>query len=380
MAGEIDIQGHVAPGLEPVREVFCRNFEEGRELGASFAVFRTGEPIVDLWAGHCDRAQSKPWRRDSLINVWSTTKGMAALCCALLVDRGLLDYGARVARYWPEFAAHGKQDVTVGMLLSHQAGLSAPRERVETEIFYQPEKINALLLDQEPLFEPGSTSGYHAMTFGPLVGELVRRVAGESLGSFFRREVALPLEADFYIGLPESEEGRVAELIGPPSTGPDLSDMGAPSEVRRLTFSNPINHPEIPNQRAWRAAEIPSANGHGTASALAKIYSVLANGGEARGVRLVGEATLDQASTCQCEGEDLVLPVPLHWGCGFILNNLRVIYGPNPEAYGHSGYGGSFGYADPATNIGVGYTMNKMSVDLAGDPRTLRLVQALHSS
>jgi len=375
VAVPIEIHGHTEAGFEPVRLAFEQNFSR-EEVGASIVVIREGRTLVDLWAGYADRARTMPWRRESLVNVWSTTKGIASLCCAMLVDRGELDYDEAVAHYWPEFGAHGKRNVTVAMLLSHQAGLSGLREPVDWLDFCDGERINELLLAQEPLFEPGSASGYHATTFGPLVDGLFRRVAGRSIGSFLDDEVAGPLAADFFIGLPESEEHRVAEMIG--------YDTGAMSikfvnDVQRLALGNPKADPEISNLRAWRAAEIPSVNGQATAAGIAKIYGALANGGELDGTRLLSPDTLVKATALRHEGVDRVFMLPFGWGAGFIRNVHKVLYGPNPHAFGHTGYGGSYGFADPERRIGVGYVMNKMGASLIGDTRGANLIRALYS-
>lgn len=371
----VKIEGHVAAGFEPVREAFAENFA-GDEVGASFAVHRRGRPLVDLWGGHRDAARTQPWRRDSLANLWSTSKGLAALCCAVLVDRGRLDYEAPVARYWPEFAAHGRERVTVAMLLSHQAGLSGLREPVAWLDFCDAARINARLLAQEPLFEPGSASGYHAVSFGPLVGELVRRVDGRSLGRVLREEVAGPLGADLHIGLPGSEHPRCAEMIPhPASEGPREFQ----NEVQRCALGNPGADPGVCNRPAWRSAEIPSVNGQGCATGIAAVYDALANGGARGDVRLLSSAVLARATETRIDGPDLVLPVRMQWASGFIRNVYRVIYGPNPEAFGHTGYGGSYGYADPEAGVGVGYAMNYMAANLLGDPRGIRLVRALHA-
>ena len=374
-AGPVTIHGHVAAGFEPVRAAFEKNFCDG-EVGAAFAAVREGRTLVDLWAGQADRARTLPWQRHTLANIWSTTKGFAALCCAMLVDRGELDYDSAVAHYWPEFGAHGKERVTVAMLLSHQAGLSGPREPVDWLDYCDAGKINELLLAQEPLFEPGSASGYHATTFGPLVGELFRRAAGCSLGSFLRDEVAGPLAADVFIGLPEGEEPRVAEMIGYEvgATPVEFAD-----DVQRCALANPAADPEISNERAWRAAEIPSVNAQASAAGIAKIYGTLANGGALDGVRLVSRETLAAATACRHAGVDRVLMLPFEWSCGFIRNVHKVLYGPNPEAFGHTGYGGSYGYADPERRIGVGYVMNKMGANLIGDMRGSSLMRALHA-
>ncbi len=373
----VEIQGHVAPGFEPVRDAFEANFSERGEIGACFAAERDGECLVDLWAGHRDAERREPWERDTLTTTYSTTKGIAALCCAMLVDRGLLDYDAPVSRYWPEFVGHGLESVTVGMLLSHQAGLPATREPVAVSDYYEPRRINRMLLAQEPLFEPGTAAGYHAFTFGPLVGELFERVAGESLGSFLRREVCEPLDADFFIGLPEAEEPRVAQLVRPPRK-PDGKLPTFKSEVMRLALTNPGGNPRQANTREWRAAEIPSANGQGNARGIARIYGVLAAGGSLNGVELLARDTLERASASRIVARDLVISFRTDWASGWMRNHYGVLFGPNRDAYGHSGYGGSFGCADPETRVGAGYVMNRMADNLVADLRGLELVRALH--
>lgn len=372
------VHGSVAAGFEPVREAFQANFDAGQEIGAAFAVYRGEEVLVDLWGGHADRAATRPWAADTLGCVWSTTKGMAALCCAMLADRGLLDYEAPVARYWPEFAGSGRDGTTVGMLLSHQAGLSAPVAATEALDFCDNDLINARLLSQETLFPPGSASGYHALTFGPLVGELVRRIDGRTVGTFFREEVAEPLAADVHIGLPEAEDHRAAEMIGPKRSG-KASLPSSFNDIQRLTFTNPAPPPEISNQRAWRAAEIAAAGGQASARGIARVYSALAAGGAVDGVRLLSAATISAASARRIFGDDLVLGVPVDWGSGFVRNSARVIYGPDPDAFGHSGYGGSCGCAAPQAGLGIGYVMNRMYPNLVGDPRAQGLIATVYS-
>jgi CubicO group peptidase (beta-lactamase class C family) len=371
----LEIHGRVEAGFEPVRDAFEENFSKG-EVGASFAVMREGRVLVDLWAGSADRAGASPWRRETLANIWSTTKGIASLCCAMLVDRGALDYDTPVAHYWPEFDAYGKGHITVGMLLSHQSGLSGPREPVAWLDYCNPDELNELLLAQEPLFEPGSGSGYHASTFGPLVGELFRRADGRSLGRFLHEEVAGPLAADVFIGLPESEEHRVAEMIG---YDLDAAKLDFADDVQRCALANPEPDPEISNERAFRAAEIPSVNGQATAAGLARIYAALANDGEVDGVRLLSPETLAAATALRYSGVDQVFKFPFEWASGFIRNTHKVLYGPNPRAFGHTGYGGSYGFADPEAGVGVGYVMNQMGASLIGDARGANLVRALHA-
>ncbi len=372
-----EIHGTCAKGFEKARDHFAKNFADGLETGASFAVMKDGELVVDLWGGHADAAGTKPWTRDTLANVWSTTKGVAAFCCALLVERGELDYGEKVATYWPEFAAEGKGAVTVAQMLSHQAGLSGLREPTKPEDFYNQPLMAGRLAAQAPLWEPGTRSGYHAITYGFLAGELVKRITGQTIGEFLQAEVAKPWSIDFFIGLPESEEPRAAEMIA--ATNAQDTAEGATDDVRRLTFTNPRLSQDMPNQRAWRAAEIPAAGGQGTASALARLYGGIASGGELDGVHLLSPGTIAKMRTAQIENEDLILGVPLRWGCGYAINMFDM-YGPNPNAFGHTGWGGSFGCADPENGIAIGYVMNRMGAMIVGDPRAVGLVGAVYES
>jgi CubicO group peptidase (beta-lactamase class C family) len=369
------IEGFVAPGYERVRAAFAANFAAGREIGASFAVARDGELVVDLSGGFRDRARSKPWTRDTLVNVWSTTKGFAALCVALLVDQGKLSYEQTVASLWPEFAAGGKQALTVAQLLSHQGGLSGPVEAITLRDYADPAKIARLLAAQAPFFPPGE-SGYHAITHGFLAGELVRRATGKTLGAFFREEVAAPLAVDAWIGLPASEDARAAEMVGPPE-GANLPPPEHPAA--RAALANPALDPEVPNQRWWRAAEIPAANGHASGAGLARIYGMLARGGEQEGRRFLSRETLAAATRERVHVRDHVLQIPMRWAAGFLLND-GVTYGPNPNTFGHSGWGGSFGCADPDAKLGIGYAMNQMYANLQGDPRSLALIEAVYAS
>jgi CubicO group peptidase (beta-lactamase class C family) len=372
----VPIQGETRRGFERVRGVFEDNFRTEGEVGASFAVVRDGEWLVDLWGGHRDRARTRPWERDTLINVYSTTKGMAALCVAICVDRGLFKYETRVAEIWPEFAQAGKGEVTVEVLLSHQAGLCGLRERISVESFYDHAGMARRLAAMEPWWKPGTANGYHAVTFGFLAGELVRRATGRSLGTFFRDEVARPLGADFWIGLPESEDARVAEML-PPAEPPAPREPDPPAAAL-AALGNPPLDMSIPNVRAWRAAEIPAANGQGNARALARVYGVLARGGEQDGVRLLSPPTLLRATALRCDRRDIVLTLPLRWAAGFVLNTPPR-YGPDPASFGHSGAGGSVGFADPVRRLGFGYAMNQMQSNLEGDPRTLRLIEAVYA-
>jgi len=372
---EVKIEGFVAPGFERVREAFAANFAAGREVGASFAVVRDGELVIDLWGGFRDRSGTKPWTGDTLVNVYSTTKGLASACIALLVERGKLSYEQTVASVWPEFAAAGKQALTIGQLLSHQGGLSGLRETIEITDYADHAKLARLLEAQAPFFAPGQ-SGYHAITHGYLTGELVRRATGKTLGAFFRDEIAGPLGADAWIGLPESEDARAADIVAPPD-GPNLPLPEHPAA--RAALASPPLEPEVPNQRWWRAAEIPAANGHTNAAGLARIYGMLARGGELDGKRFLSRETLAQATRERVLSTDLVLQIPAQWAAGWMLNNLG-LYGPNPRTFAHAGWGGSFGAADPDARLGIGYAMNQMYANLMGDPRSIALIEATYAS
>mgnify|MGYP000060338754 CR=1 FL=1 len=375
---ETKINGHVAPGFEGVRDVFAAQFESGKEVGASFAIYKDGDYLVDLWAGHADKAKTKAWTRDTLPNVWSTTKAVTALCFALLVERGQLSYDDKVVKYWPEFGVHGKDQLTIGQALSHQAGLSTLREPISTEDLYDSEGLAARMAAAEPLWEPGTRSGYHAITFAYPAAELVRRITGKTLGQFFREEIAEPWKIDFHIGLPESEEGRVAEMLA--AVNASALDPANMTDLQKLTFSNPAPSETLPNERAWRAAEIGSANGRGSASALAKLFGNVATGGTAEGVSLFSAKSLDALTKEQIFNEDLVLGLPGSWGAGVLRNLGGLLYGPNEPSYGHSGWGGSFAMSDPVAGIGISYVMNQMGPDLAADPRAMALLAASYEA
>jgi CubicO group peptidase (beta-lactamase class C family) len=373
------VRGECQPRFAPVREAFEQSFSQGLEVGASLSVWLDGRPVVDLWGGSADPESGAAWQRDTLVNVYSTTKGPTALCAHLLADRGQLDFDAPVARYWPEFAAADKGEIPVRDLLCHRAGLPGLDRPTRLEDLYDWQGVVEALAAQAPWWEPGSRHGYHPITFGHLVGEVVRRISGRSLGSFFREEIAQPLGLDFHIGLPASQDARVARLVPPRGSEGARILRDEPDSLSGRALSNPVIDPRAAATRAWRAAEIPAANGHGNARSIAGFYAALAMGGERDGVRLLSPAALERASQVQVAGRDAVLRVPIQWGLGFIVNGRPGIYGPNPRAIGHSGYGGSFGFADPDARLAVGYAMNRMGANLAGDERAGRLIQALYT-
>ena len=357
-----------------VRAAFEANLASGADVGASFCATVDGETVVDLWGGWADEARTRPWEKDTLVNVYSTTKTMTALTALLLADRGELDFDAPVARYWPEFAANGKAEIKVSHLMSHSAGLSGWKEPISREDLYDWDKVTALLAAQAPFWEPGTAAGYHALTQGYLVGEVVRRIAGRSLGTVFREEIAQPLGADFHIGLPASEDARVADLIPPPPGGAIGNNSQGPLAKNMAT--NPGIDPHDTRTRAWRAAEIPAAGGQGNARAIAEIHAVLANGGVAKGKRFLSEAGCRKALEFQIEGTDLVLGTPVRFGLGFGLPGEAVPL-PNPNTIFWGGYGGSLAIIDMDARMSIGYAMNKMAPTTTGDMRALGLAMAM---
>lgn len=380
------VHGHCDPRFAAVRTAFEENFRDRGELGAAVAVTVDGVTVADLWGGWADPARARAWERDTLVNVWSTSKGPTALCAHILADRGLLDLDAPVAAYWPEFAAAGKERVLVRHLLSHRAGLAGLREPHSLEQLYDWELTTARLAATHPWWEPGTRSGYHALTYGFLVGEVVRRVSGMRPGAFLEREVTGPLGVDFTVGLAEKEAGRAAELVHPPAASASeqaaVFSQLAPAAVAALT--NPLAGAAEANSPRWRAAEIPAANGHGTARAVAALYGVFAGRGEHGGRRVLSAEAAERVREGQGACRDLVLGAGFEHeteiGLGLWLSGPNGSYGPNPRAFGHDGFGGSCGLADPEAGVSLGYVMNRMGPHIADDPRKKALVDALYSA
>ena len=390
MPGVISASGHVESGFEPVREAFEANFEQRGDVGAAFCLYVDGRPVVDIWGGVADPKAGRAWAEDTLALVYSTTKGVTAICAHLLAERGRLDLDAPVAGYWPEFAAAGKEAVTVRDLLSHRAGLPTldPPLSPADALAWQPAVAN--LAAQTPVWEPGTRHGYHAVTFGWLVGEVIRRVSGRSPGRFLAEEVAAPLGLELWIGLPEAEEERVARLLAP--AGADLSAtdrealaampadqverlraMMAPGSLMQRAL-NPTEPPFSFNRREVHAGELPGANGIATARSLARLYA--ATVGEVDGRRLLSEATVAAATATCSEGPDEVLVRPTRFGAGFFLPSpFSPLMGP--RSFGHSGAGGSLALADPDREVGFAYVMNQMQQGLAADPRPAALIAAV---
>ncbi len=378
----VEIKGYIAPGFDKVKEAFKANWL-GYEVGAACSVVVGGRVAVDIWGGWLDAQCSRPWAENTLVNVYSTTKGMGSLAMAILADEGKLDYSDSVVDYWPEFGANGKEKVTVAQLLSHQAGLCGVRQKLAIEDLYNWEKMVSLLAGQKPLWEPGKGCGYHAVTWGYFPGEIIRRISGRTLGTYFREKVAGPLNADFFIGLPDSEMERTSYMIGPnrarvpvkiPESSPKMPDFYP------IALMNPDIRPfKDASSTAWRKAEIAAANGQANARGIARIYGMLANGGEIDGIRVISKRGIENAVIEEVGGSrpDLVLGRPRRFARGFGLNT-ESSYGPNPNTFGHAGAGGSLGFADPAAKIGFGYVMNQMQVNPEDLPRSKILVDALY--
>ena len=369
-----EVHGFAEAKFAAVKDAFARNLDGGADLGASFCATVNGETAVDIWGGYADAAKTKPWQKDTIVNVYSTTKTMAALVALMLADRGLLDFDAPVARYWPEFAANGKANVKVSHIMSHSAGLSGWKEKIAKHDLYDWDKCASLLAAQAPFWEPGTAPGYHAITQGYLVGEIVRRIAGKTIGTVFREEVARPLGADFHIGLPASEDDRVAELIAPPP-GAAIGDAPA-DELGKNMATNPGVDVSETKTRAWRGAEIPAAGGTGNARSIAEIHAILANGGVAKGKRFLSEAGCRKALEQQIEGTDKIMNIPVRFGMGFGLPGPMVPL-PNPNTIFWGGYGGSLAIIDMDARTTIAYAMNRMEGTTTGDMRAIGLAMAV---
>ena len=377
MSGEAQINGAVESGFETVREVFAAGFardDAAREVGAAIAGFHRGRCVVDLWGGLADPATRKAWERETLVNVWSTTKGVCAIAIATLVDRGVVAYDTDVASIWPEFAQAGKERTTLAHLLSHQAGL--PGFAAPTALADQCDWAGccAKLAAQAPAWPPGTATSYHAVTYGWLVGEVIRRLTGMSVGTFLAREIAGPLKADVFVGLPAELEPRVARILGPraPAAGGEIS------EPALMALINPVQDAEAPNDRAWRAAEIPAVNGQASAMGLARLYAPLARRGRFEGRQCLSDSVIQAMSAPATTDRrtDMLMGLVDSWGMGFMLNPLNA-YGPGRRAFGHSGWGGTFGCADPDLELATGYVCNQMGSEMLFDPRALALAGAI---
>ena len=366
------IHGHTDPRLTGLRDALAAMVDSGEELGAAISVDLDGETLADIWGGHADVARTRPWERDTIVNVWSTTKEVTALAVLLLVERGLVDLDAPVATYWPEFAANGKEGVLVRHVMSHTSGVSGWDQPFVLEDMYDRETATARLAAQAPWWEPGTASGYHAQNQGHLLGEIIRRTSGRTLTQLVAEEIAGPLGVDLQIGATERDDDRVAEIVPPPPLPMGLSQVPADSPMVR-TFTGPVASAAAANTIPWRRAELGALNAHTNARALARTFSVISRGGAVDDVRLLSPETIEQIFREQSRGVDLVLGVPLRFGIGFALPEPQTVpYIPDGRVCFWGGWGGSMTAMFPERSLTVSYVMNKMAPGIIGSDRAAR--------
>ncbi len=370
------INGFAGPPFGPVKDAFAANFAEDLELGARFTLVQGGEVVVDLMGGFADRAETIPFGAGTLCPVFSTGKAVAAVLIARLVAAGRLDYRTPVAELWPAFAQAGKGAITVEQALSHQAGLAGFADPIDPALWFDREAIAEALAALSPLWPPGSASGYHPGTFGILAQEIFRRVDGRSLGTALKEDLAEPLGLDIWIGLPEAEHGRVAEVRRPAG----LPKFGQINPATRAAFLEPWSTPAGRPHADWMRAEFPAANTHATALALARLAGALADGGWLEGEVILPPALIAEMSRSRICGADLVLPFEICWGAGVMRNAPLFAWGPGAESFGHAGWGGSCLFADPERRLGGAYVMNRQSTALVGDARARRLIEAAYAA
>ena len=371
-----DVHGEYDERFAAVAEVLAASLDAGKDVGASAAVVLDDEFVVDIWGGFADEGRTRPWERDTITNVWSSTKTVTSLCALILADRGELDFDAPVARYWPEFGANGKEGVLVRHVMGHTSGVSGWDQPMTAADFYDWDKATSLLAAQAPWWEPGTASGYHALTYGNLVGELVRRVTGDTLGTFVAKEIAGPLGADFSIGVAPEHEHRVANVIPPPPL-PIPDDL---TSIAVRTLGNPLPNAEWAWTEEWRRSELPAVNGHGNARSMAAIQAVLANGGESKGVRFLSPEGCAAVFREQARGIDLVLGAPLRLGIGFGLTGDEMPLSPNPRTCFWGGWGGSIVVIDLDARMVVTYAMNRMGEGTLGDDRGVSILAAAYGA
>ena len=373
------LDGHVDDRFAGLRDEFARQLESGEELGASLAVIVDGEPVVDLWGGWTDPARTTPWQADTITNVWSISKTVTALAALLLIDRGELDPDAPVSRYWPEFAAAGKEDVRVRHLLNHTSGVSGWAQPITAADILDGPASAALLAAQPCWWPAGQASGYHLLNYGTLIGEVVRRLTGRTLGEFVASELAGPLDADFWLGLPESEFHRVSNVV-PPPPAPGLEALPPDSPAFR-TLTGPLLGADMTWTPQWRAAGIGGAGGHGNARSVARLNALIAQGGESGGVRLLSPGTVDSVFTEHTDGIDLVLGLPLRFALGYAVSHpASTPHIPEGRVGFWGGWGGSIVIADAERRVTFAYVMNRMSPGIIGSARSDAYTRALYES
>ncbi|PNP43985.1 hypothetical protein TGAMA5MH_04270 [Trichoderma gamsii] len=374
------VQGHYDPKFEELRKGFQKNLDSKADVGASITVNIDGKNVVDIWGGYVDEEGTRPWEADTLVAVWSCTKGVASLALLMLIDRGLVDHDAKVAQYWPEFAANGKQDIEIRHLLSHTSGLSAWEEKITFEDLPDQDAIAAKLAAQAPLWEPGTASGYHAGTFGVLIAEVLRRVTGKTMKQFVAEEIAAPLNADFQIGLSDKDISRASNSIAPKDTPPTQA-MPEPGSIPFKTLANPFFTPNFVNTETIRKADLSSFNGFGNARAMNRIYSTLALGGGVDGVQLLSEKTIDLIFQEQSDGIDLVMGFPMAFGVGYALGGRgSANFMPGGRVGCWGGWGGSLFIFDIDRKLTFTYAMNQMSHNIMVKGREGEYVKAVYKA
>ncbi|GAB2505854.1 serine hydrolase domain-containing protein [Nocardia heshunensis] len=374
----MSVYGQCGPRFDALRTVFEQNLASGEELGASMVIDIDGEIVVDMWGGHVDQERTRAWERDTITNVWSSTKTVTSLAVLMLVDRGVLDVRAPVAKYWPEFAANGKEHIELRYLLSHTSGISGWEPPFGLEDLYDWDLSSTHLAAQTPWWEPGTASGYHAQNFGQLLGEIVRRVTGKSLAAFVAEEIAAPLGADFQIGAREADWPRISDVVAPPPLPFDLSALPADNLLRKTLGTPPLDA-DAANTEAWRRADLGAYNGHANARSLARIMSVIPRGGTVDGTTLLNPATIELIFEEQSNGPDMVLGVPLRFGIGYGLPDQRTVpYIPEGRICFWGGWGGSMVVMDLDRRMTVTYAMNKMGAGLIGSPRSEAYLRTIY--
>ena len=371
-----DIHGRVAPGFEPVQEAFLENFTARGEVGAAFALIRDGETLVDLHAGSADRKGERPWTDGTIAPVFSTGKAITGIVVARMVDQDLLDYDAPISAVWPEFAASGKGAVTLAQALSHQAGLPGYPFEMEPSDWFDRSQMETRFAALEPMWPLGEGSGYHPISFGVIADAVVRRAhpKGLTVGGILREEICGPRGIDFHIGVSDDDQARAADPILPPRA----PDLGAPGYEKEIAFLKPWSSPGRRGAAAWRSAELPAANGHGTALAIARLMAVYACAGRLDGAAFLSPEVLAEALKPRVAGPDRVLPFDLSFAAGPMINRRSGAFGPEPRAVGHYGFGGSCGFADPVRGLSGAYVMNRQMDVLVGDLRAKALIEAAY--
>ena len=370
----VSVNGSVSSGYEGVKDAFAANFNDDFEVGASLAVMHKGEMVVDIWAGHREMERTTEWESDTIINVWSTTKTMMFLTLLTLADRGELSLTDPVYKYWPEFKANGKEDVEIRHLMAHTAGLSGWDQKMSAEDLYDHDKCAAASAAQASWWKPGSQSGYHAISQGYLIGEVVKRVTGQSLGNFFRENFAEPLGADFHIGTGAEHDDRIS-LVIPAEQG--LPAEVDPNSIAMRTYMNPMMDARMSWTKEWRRCESPAANGHGNARSVAQLQSIISHNGEVGGKRFLSAEGVNALFTEQSNGMDVVLGVPMKFGMGYGLNSEHSPLSPNPRACFWGGWGGSLVVNDLDAELTFAYVMNRMGNGTVGDMRAAGPLMAL---